>query len=64
MDINFSWANLSGKPTSSVADIDDAVSKRHAHANKTQLDKIDQDASGNLTYNGNLPATGWASSNW
>ncbi|WP_394424748.1 hypothetical protein [Vreelandella stevensii] len=64
MDVVLSWANLQDKPTSSVADIDDAVSKRHTHANKTQLDKIDEDANGNLTYGGNLPATGWASSNW
>ncbi|WP_301585027.1 hypothetical protein [Halomonas alkaliantarctica] len=64
MDVVLSWANLQDKPTSSVVDIDDAVSKRHAHANKTQLDKIDEDANGNMTYGGNLPMTGWASSNW
>ena len=64
LDINFSWANLTGKPTSSVADIDDAVAKKHTHTNKTELDKVGQDASGNLTYSGSLPATGWASSNW
>lgn len=64
MDVVLSWSALSGKPTSSAADIDDAVSKRHTHANKTQLDKIDEDGNGNLTYNGALPVTGWASTGW
>lgn len=64
MDVVLQWSNISGRPSSAVADIDDAVTKRHSHSNKTELDKIGQDVSGNLTYNGSLPATGWASSNW
>lgn len=64
LDVQVTWAALQGKPTSSVADIDDAVAKKHSHANKTQLDKIDQDASGKLTYNGSLPHTGWDSTGW
>lgn len=64
MDIQLTWAALQGKPTSSVADIDDAVAKRHSHANKTQLDKVGEDAQGNLTYNGALPSAGWSTTGW
>lgn len=64
MDLVLSWDNLEDKPSSSVVDIDDAVTKRHTHSNKTQLDKIDEDGDGYLTYNGDLPVTGWSSNNW
>jgi len=40
------------------------VSMAHTHSNKTQLDQIDQDASGLLTYNGVLPLSGWMTTNW
>jgi len=33
-----SWNELTDKPTSSVTDIDDAVSKKHDHTNKATLD--------------------------
>lgn len=52
LDIVFSWEELEGKPSSSVGDIDDAVSKRHEHTNKEHLDKI-SDSEGKPTYNGN-----------
>lgn len=39
-NVNLQWTNVVGKPASTVANIDDAVSKRHAHANQTVLDKI------------------------
>ncbi len=63
MDITLNWSDIVGKPSSAVADIDDAVTKRHTHANKTQLDQIGE-ASGEMTYNGNhiaprLETTGW-----
>jgi hypothetical protein len=64
LDVTVTWASISGAPNSSVADIDDAVSKRHSHANKTQLDNISEDADGLLTYNGVLPLTGWQTTNW
>lgn len=51
MDLQLTWAGLQDKPTSAVADIDDAVSKRHTHANKTVLDDL-SDASGQLQYKG------------
>jgi hypothetical protein len=63
LDMSLTWANLSGKPTSTVAAIDSAVTNSHTHANKTQLDKISE-TGGLLYYNGQLPAIGWNSSNW
>ena len=64
MDLSITWASITGKPTSAVGDIDDAVTKRHTHANLTQLNKIGEDVNGNLTYNGALPKTAWQSTNW
>lgn len=63
MDVVLSWANIVGKPTSAVADIDDAVTKRHTHSNKTQLDLLG-DTGGLLTYNGNQVKTTWSSTGW
>lgn len=53
MDLNLDWASLTGKPTSSVTAIDNAVQNAHSHANATQLDKIGE-TDGKLTYNGQL----------
>ena len=64
MDITLNWSDIVGKPSSSVANIDDAVTKRHSHANKTQLDKVSEDGDGNLTYDGSLPVIAWNSTGW
>ena len=64
MDLSLTWAALQNKPSSAVADIDDAVTKRHLHANKTQLDKINEDGSGNFTYNDALPKIAWNTTGW
>lgn len=64
LDLALTWAKLTGGPSSTPANIDDAVTKRHAHSNKTELDKIGQDAGGNLTYGGALPHIGWDSTGW
>ena len=37
MDVVLKWANLQDKPTSTVLEIDDAVSKKHEHANKAAV---------------------------
>ena len=63
MDLALTWASLSGKPSSVVAEIDDAVAKKHSHANKTQLDKIDE-VDGQLTYAGSAVSTDWATIGW
>lgn len=63
MDLVIQWASIQGKPTSSVAQIDDAVGKAHAHTNKAVLDKFTE-ASGELLYNGAGIATSWATKDW
>lgn len=63
LDVVIQWANIQGKPTSSPAHIDEAVTLRHTHANKAQLDKIGEDAEG-LTYDGQPVASRWATLNW
>ena len=64
MDLVLDWANIQNKPMSSVLDIDDAVNKRHSHANLAQLNKIGEDVEGNLLYNGLHPKAGLQSENW
>ena len=64
MDVTITWDSIQGKPTSSVADIDDAVAKKHAHVNMTQLDKIGEDGNGELTYNGSGINAALAANEW
>ena len=52
MDVALSWSNLTGKPSATPAEIDATVDAKHAHANKSQLDKIGQSADGTPQYNG------------
>ena len=53
MDLILDWGLIQNKPTSAVADIDDAVSKKHDHANQIDvLDKLSKDAEGNLLFDG------------
>ncbi len=54
MDLALHWDNIEGKPNVSSAQLEQAVNNAHSHANKTQLDNIDEDENGNLTYNGSL----------
>lgn len=66
MDVTLTWASLQNKPTSTVAQIDSAVSQAHAHSNKTFLDKIGE-TGGAMTYNGSAVgggATSWTTLNW
>ena len=60
MDVVLSWANITGKPTSSPAQIDDAVTKRHSHANKVALDRLGLDNDGSLTVDGSAMLPVWA----
>lgn len=64
MDVVLNWTAIVGRPTSTAAQIDAAVGASHAHTNKASLDKITEDAQGNLLYGGNLPYSRWASTNW
>ena len=62
LDLVMSWANLTGKPTSTPAAIDAAVTAA-THANRTELDLIGS-SGGVLTYNGNPVATQWIGTDW
>lgn len=64
MDLRLSWDSLDGRPNSSPTQIDQAVQNAHSHTNKTQLDKISEDATGNLTYGGQAVKTQWANVGW
>ena len=64
LDVTVSWGDISGAPTSTASAIDAAVTASHSHSNKTQLDNIDEDDNGLLTYNGVLPLTGWQTTSW
>jgi len=52
MDLVLSWANLQDKPTSTVAQIDQAVADSHTHANMAVLNLLTEDVDGALNYNG------------
>jgi hypothetical protein len=52
LDVVLEWDSIQNKPTSTVANIDDAVNRKHSHANSADLDLIGKDANGHLTFNG------------
>ena len=56
LDVTVDWDDLTGKPSSTAAQIDDAVSKTHSHANKATLDKLGE-SGGALTFDGNPVGT-------
>ena len=64
LDVVVNWSAVQNKPTSSVADIDSAVAQRHTHANFTELNKIGENASGDLQYSGNYPRARLEQADW
>lgn len=64
LDLVLKWADIQNKPTSSVTDIDDAVAKKHAHANAAKLDKVGEDVNGLFTYNSEYPTAALAKAEW
>lgn len=46
------YGELADKPSSTITEIDDAVTKKHAHSNKENLDEISENTDGVLTYKG------------
>lgn len=53
LDVTVTWDNIQGKPSSTPAQIDQAVTDDHTHANKATLDLITYDtANSRLMYNG------------
>lgn len=63
MDVVLDWSKIQNGPSSTPANIDDAVTKRHSHSNKTQLDEIGE-AGGEMTYKGSQVKTEWSSTGW
>lgn len=63
MDATLDWSMVANRPTSSVTQIDNAVSLSHSHANKVVLDKLSE-VGGGLLYNGAPITTDWTTNNW
>lgn len=66
LDVTVAWGDISGKPSSSTADIDDAVTKKHAHSNLSVLNGL-SDSGGVLRYGGNpvdARKIDWDTNNW
>lgn len=66
MDFTVTWSSITGKPSSSTADIDDAVTKKHSHSNLSVLNGL-SDSSGVLQYSGNpvdARKIDWSTLNW
>lgn len=63
MDVVLQWSDLQGRPTSTPAHIDEAVTFRHSHANKATLDKLSEDAEG-LLFDGESVDPRWKTANW
>jgi hypothetical protein len=63
MDVVVQWSSIQGKPTSTPAQIDAAVTNAHTHSNKATLDLLGAGANG-LTYNGADVTTTWSTENW
>ena len=66
MDLVLNWSSIVGGPTSTPAQIDEAVAAKHTHVNKNALDKVGEDVEGNFTYGGVAVGgtTKWATTNW
>lgn len=58
------WSAIVGRPTSSAAAIDDAVSKAHTHANLSTLDGLGTNGDGDLTLNGVAVGTVLVNAGW
>lgn len=63
MDVVVQWSSIQGRPASTPAQIDTAVSQSHTHANKAVLDKFSE-SGGVLQYSGAPITTEWATNNW
>jgi len=50
--IDLDWGSIANKPAASAMEIDSAITQAHKHVNQLVLNNINQNAAGNLTYNG------------
>lgn len=62
IDLSIDWVNISGKPTSTPTQIDQAVTNSHTHTNKTVLDNI-QEALTTVLKSGYDGVVNWVSTN-
>lgn len=62
LDVVLTWASITDGPTSTPAQVDDAVAKA-THANRTQLDLIGADVNSDPTYDG-VNIVRWATTDW
>ncbi|MBN8533823.1 MAG: hypothetical protein J0L51_07000 [Rhizobiales bacterium] len=62
MDLTLAWTSISGRPSSSPAQIEGAVTDRHTHGNKAVLDKFSE--SGGAPYYNGSPIGGGGSLDW
>ena len=63
MDVVIQWSSIQGRPDSSPAQIDTAVSQSHTHSNKAVLDKFTE-SEGQPQYNGQPIKSSWETANW
>ncbi len=63
MDVVLEWNSIEGRPTSTVAQIDNTVSLAHTHDNKTVLDKLTE-VGGVLRYDDKGINPEWTTNNW
>lgn len=63
MDVVLQWSSIQGRPNSTPAQIDTAVSQTHTHSNKAVLDKFSESA-GQVLYNGSAIQANWETANW
>ncbi|WP_462383407.1 hypothetical protein [Pseudomonas sp. Marseille-QA0892] len=65
MDVIVQWNEIEGRPTSTPAQIDNAVAQAHSHANKAVLDQL-SDVNNELHYRGVRVGGGaeWNTTNW
>lgn len=64
LDVIVKWADIQGRPTSTVAQIDAAVTASHTHSNKAVLDLISEDAEQQLLFRGSAVTSQWDTLNW
>ncbi len=64
MDVILQWANIVGGPTSTPAQIDQAVTDMHTHTNMTVLNALADNGAGFLEYNAAVIPTYLATESW
>ena len=56
--LDITWDKVTGRPVSTPAEIDDAVSKAHTHTNQMVLDQLGVNTGGQLTFDGATVGSG------